>query len=146
MPCWRLSAAGTSVISRDCVVPVLQPIEEEVYLVLSMLLDIEMEGFVDLFHQLYSWHECSVVEATLRKIDLHNLADLFTEAKLIFSNGKRNLTEEEYQAIDPFGNDERWQRFDTIGKQMLVEGSEIYLIGERICSYVQAHINAFADL
>lgn len=123
----------------------LHPIEEEVYLVISLLLDIEMEGFVDLFHQLYSWRECSVVEATLQKLRLHKLADRFVEARLIYSNGRDDLTEEEYRAINPFDNDVRWQRFDEIGKEILAKESEIYLIGKRICAYVKANIDALID-
>jgi len=121
----------------------LLPIEEEMYLVGLMLIDIEMEGFVDLFHQFYSWRQCTVVEAALRKLDLHRLADLFVEAKYIFTKGQRNLTEEEYHSIDIDDGDERWQRFDAIGDEILANDSEIYLIGERICSYLKVNRSAF---
>lgn len=121
----------------------LLPIEEEVYLVGLMLAVIEMEGFVDLFHQFYSWRQCTVVEEALRKLDLHKLADLFVEAKYIFTRGQRNLTIEEYHAIDIDDGDERWQRFDAIGDEILANESEIYLIGERICGYLKANLSAF---
>jgi hypothetical protein len=121
----------------------LLAIEEETYLVLSMLLDIEMEGFVDLFYQFYTLRETYVVEAGLRKLELNRLAELFSEARSIFTNGRIELTEEEYKDIYPFGKDERWQRFDEIGDEILAEESEIYLIGDGVCAYVRVHANEF---
>jgi hypothetical protein len=112
-----------------------EAIEEEIYLVFSLLLTIEMDGLVDLFHQQYSWRECALVEQILHKLDLNQFAGMFAEAKLIFTDGKELLSEEEYQAINPFDGAGRWQRFEVIGVEMLAEGSQIYLIGERICSY-----------
>jgi hypothetical protein len=122
---------------------VLLPIEEEVYLALSMLLDIEKQGFVDLFYQFYTLRETYVVESVLRKLELNRLAGLFSEARSIFTNGRIELTEEEYKEIYPFGNDERWQRFDEIGDEILAEDSEIYLIGDRVCAYVRVHAIEF---
>ena len=121
----------------------LLAIEEETYLALSMLLDIEMEGFVDLFHQLYTLRETYIVESMLHKLELKRLAELFSEARSIFTDGKVELTEEEYKEINPFGHDVRWQRFDEIGNEILAEGSEIFLMGDRVCTYVRAHVNEF---
>ena len=121
----------------------LLPIEEEIYLALSMLLDIEKQGFVDLFYQFYTLRETYVVESMLRKLELNRLAELFSEVRAIFTNGRIELTEEEYKEIYPFGNDARWQRFDEIGDEILAEESEIYLIGDRVCNYVKVHANEF---
>ena len=121
----------------------LLPIEEEIYLALSMLLDIEKQGFVDLFYQFYTLRETYVVESFLRKLELHRLAELFSEARSMYTNGRLELTEEEYKEVYPFGNDERWQRFDEIGDEILAEDSEIYLIGDRVCDYVKVHANEF---
>jgi hypothetical protein len=121
----------------------LLPIEEETYLALSMLADIEMEGFVDLFHQFYTLRETDVVEGFLQKLELKRLAKLFAEARSIFTNSRVELTEEEYKEINPFDHDARWQRFDKIGNEILAEGSEVFLIGDRVCAYVRAHLNEF---
>ena len=121
----------------------LLPIEEEIYLALSMLLDIEKQGFVDLFYQFYTLRETYVVESFLRKLELNRLAELFSEARLIFTNARLGFTEEEYKEIYPFGNDERWQRFAEIGDEILAEESEIYLIGDCVCEYVKVHANEF---
>ncbi len=108
-----------------------------------MRLDIEMEGFVDLFYQLYSLRECSIIETHLRAFGLHQLAALFAEAKQLYTGGKLDITDEEYSAIDPFGMDERWQRFDAIGEQILAEDSELYKLEEYVCAYVKAHAHQF---
>jgi hypothetical protein len=118
----------------------LNDIEEVVYLLVSMLLDIEMEGFVDLFHQLYSLKDCLVVEDNLRQFGLHKLADLFSEAKLIYINGKLDITQEEYKQINPFILDEiHGRRFDEIGDLILAEDSEIYKIGDCICEFIKSN-------
>jgi hypothetical protein len=117
----------------------LGPVEEEAWLLLTMLLDIEMEGFVDLFYQLYSLRECSIVQAGLQKLGLHRLARLFGEAFSIYIDGNADITEEQYRQID-WENGGRWPRFDAIGEEILAEGSEIYLIGDRVEQYVKAHL------
>lgn len=120
----------------------LDEVENVAYLLLTMLLDIEMEGFVDLFYQLYSLEETRVVERYLRYFELNKLAALFAEAKQLYIDGKADITEEEYQAIDPFGDDERWGRFDQIGKEILAADSEIYLLPERVYTWVKSHARA----
>jgi hypothetical protein len=118
----------------------LHPAEEEAWLLLTMPLDIYMEGFVDLFYQLYSLRDCAIVEACLKKLDLHRLAALFAEAKALYTDGRTDLTEEEYHQIDPFGEDDRWQRFDEIAQDVLAAGSELYLIGERVELYIKEQL------
>jgi len=122
----------------------LNNVEEVVYLLVSMLLDIEMEGFVDLFHQLYSLRDCLVVEHNLRQFELYKLADLFSEAKLIYINGKLDITQEEYKQLNPFFLDEiQGRRFDEIGDLILAENSEIYEIGDCICNFIKSNRTAF---
>ena len=107
----------------------LNDIEEVVYLLLSMLLDIEMEGFVDLFHQQYSLKECLIVEQNLRQFGLHKLADLFSEGKSIYIKSKFGITQEEYEQISLSMLDEtQIQRLDEIGEIILARESEIYLV------------------
>jgi hypothetical protein len=117
----------------------LTTIEEVAYLLLVLRLDIDMNGFVDLFYQQYSLRECHIVEAGLHVLQLHTLADLFAEAKHIYTDGRTDLTEEQYQTINPFDNRTKWQRFDEIGEQILAEGSEVYLLSERLYAYFQKH-------
>jgi len=116
----------------------LNEIEEVTYLLVSMLLDIEMEGFVDLFHQLYSLRECLVVEQNLRQFGLNKLADLFSEGKSIYINSKFDITPEEYEQIDLSMFDEtQTHRLDEIGEMILAKESEIYEIGDQICQFIK---------
>jgi hypothetical protein len=119
----------------------LHPVEEEAWLVLTMQLDIEMEGFVDLFYQLYSLRECDIVEATLRKIGLHRLAELFVEAKKLYVGGRTDISQSEYDAIDPWvdtlGKNDGWKEFEAIDREIMAEGSEIYLVWPRMEKYVK---------
>ncbi len=117
----------------------LHEFEEVSYLLLTMKLDIEMEGFIDLFYQLYSLRECRIVEENLRKFGFNRLADLFVEAKNLYIGGKSDITEEEYRDIDPFDNEDSLRSLDEIGEQIMAEGSGIYLIGERVCEYARAN-------
>jgi hypothetical protein len=118
----------------------LNDVEDVVYLLVSMLLDIEMEGFVDLFHQLYSLQDCIVVEQNLRRFRLHKLANLFNEAKLIYINGNLDITQEEYKEISPVIPDEiQSRRFEEISDLVLAEDSEIYKIGDCVCDFVKSN-------
>ena len=112
----------------------------ETWLLLNMQLDIEMEGFVDLFYQFYSLKDCAVVEASLEKLGLHQLASQFAEAKNIYVEDRSDITEEEYRQVDWTKKNERWSRFDAIGEEILANGSELYLIGDRIEAYVKANL------
>jgi hypothetical protein len=129
------------VAKRAAAVP-LDPVEQEAWLLLTMLLDIEMEGFVDIFYQLYSLRDCAIVQAGLEKLGLNHLSRLFAEAFSIYVGGKAAITEEEYRQIQPFDRSGPWLRFDAIGEEVLSEGSEIYLIGERVERYVKVHLSA----
>jgi hypothetical protein len=120
----------------------LTEFEQISYLLLSMRPSIEMEGFVDLFYQLYSLQETAVVEDNLRRLGLVGLADLFAKAKNLYINGKPDITEEEYRAIDPFGEDERWRRFDEIGNEVMDAESEIFLLPNRVREWVKANMAA----
>lgn len=118
----------------------LNELEEEAYLLLGMLPDIEMEGFADLFYQRYSLRECAIVENSLRKLGLGKLAGLFGEAKSIYLRGRIDITQEEYEQLAPFMLDEmQGSRFDAIGDLFVAHDSEIYLIPERLCQYLKAH-------
>ena len=125
-------------LSAKSLAGTLQPVEEEAWLILSMLPRIEMEGFVDLFYQLYSVRECATVRQALGRMGLNKLKGQFEEAFSIYVSGKLDIAEEEYRSIDPFGSSDNWSRFDAIGVQMLEEGSELYLVGERTEQYVKA--------
>lgn len=119
----------------------LNEVEEVVYLLLNMLPDIEMEGFVDLFHQMYSLNECMIVERSLRQLEFNQLADLFSEAKSIFIRGRVNITQEEYEQIAPFAYEETQtgRRFDEIGELFLAKDSEIYRLGDGLCKFIKAN-------
>jgi hypothetical protein len=119
----------------------LNEIEEVVYLLLNMLSSIEMDGFVDLFHQQYSLRECLIVENSLRQFEFNKLADLFSEAKSIFINNKFDITQEEYEQIPPFAYEERpnGERFNEIGELFLAKDSEIYHLGDGLCKFIKSN-------
>lgn len=119
----------------------LHPVEEEAWLVLTMQFDIEMEGFVDLFYQLYSLRDCAIVDACLKKLGLHRLAELFLEAKQLYVGGQTAITEAKYQSINPWkdtlGKNDGWSRFEAIEKEFLAPGSELFMVWDRVESYVK---------
>jgi hypothetical protein len=118
----------------------LHPVETVIYLMMVMRDDMAMEGFIDLFHQLYSLEECRIVEDKLREFGLYRLADLFAEAKHLFIEGRTEITQSEYEEIDPFQYDDSWrERFDAIGDQVIAPDSEIYQLAEPLCRYVRAN-------
>ena len=118
----------------------LNDVEEVVYLLVSMLPDIEMEGFIDLFHQLYSLRECLVIEQNLRQFGLHKLADLFSEGKALYIKSRIDITQEEYEEIDISAFDETQNsRFNEIGDLILAKDSEIYQLGEYICQFIKSN-------
>ena len=111
---------------------VLSSIEKSVYLVLSMLPDTEMEGFADLFMQMYSQEDFQVIEKLLRQLDLNILADQLINAKRLFA------------VLDGVSeDDQRWREFDEIGKNVMAEGSQLYLTHQRVCAWIKAHANEF---
>ncbi|MEX0727852.1 MAG: hypothetical protein WD065_16365 [Planctomycetaceae bacterium] len=119
----------------------MSPIEEEAWLVLTLLLDIEMEGFIDLFYQLYSLRDCDIIEDCLKKLGLQKLATQFAEAKFLYTGGRNGITEVDFRGIDPWidtlADETAAARFDAIGNEILAEGSEIYLVDRRVEIYVK---------
>jgi hypothetical protein len=114
--------------------------EEVVYLLVNILLITEMEGFIDLFYQAFSLRQCRVVARSLDELGLDKLAALFTEALNIYLNGRSNISEEEFKAINPFEmRQECGQRFDEISMQILAPDSEIYLLEEPHCQFLRAN-------
>src|SRR5262249_17646445 len=94
------------------------------------------EGFCDLFYQQYSLSDCARLESFMRELNLHQLADWFAEAKAIYCRRRNDLTEEEYQQLDPFSlGDTEGKRFDEIGELFIGDRSELYDIGWRIRDY-----------
>jgi len=74
----------------------LDAIEDEAWLLLSMLLDIELEGLIDLFYQFYSLRDCDIVEAGLKKLGLH---DIGRRCQAVYTGGRTDITEEEYRGL-----------------------------------------------
>src|SRR5215207_6447461 len=91
----------------------LNDVEDVVYLLVNLLLDIEMEGFVD----------------------------LFSEGKSIYIKSKFDITQEEYRQIDLSTLDETPNyRLNEIGKIILAKDSEIYHLGDYICQFIKTNI------
>lgn len=116
----------------------LTDLEEMAFLVLNLENDILMEGFVDVFYEQYSLRECPIVEDGLRAFGLPVTADLFAEAFRIYVNGELDISDEAYKAVDPFGDDPRWNRFDEIGDLITAPDSEIRQLPDRLASYIKA--------
>ena len=118
-------------------------VEEEAYLILSMLPEAEINGFGSLFYQLYTLQQCATVENGLRKLGLVQIAALFSEAKLIYLRGRTSVTEEEYRELDPFNLDiEQARRFDQISDQIRSGDSGLYYIDDRLCQYFKSNLAA----
>jgi hypothetical protein len=116
----------------------LTDVEEKVYLLVSMLLDSEMEGFVDLFYQFYSLRECAIVEETLRSLGLIKLAKLFRKAKDIYMYANDHISsDDDFHALYLQLTDEQRRQIDEIGDEILAQDSEIYQIGDKLCQYVK---------
>jgi len=118
----------------------LSQVEQVAYSLLDMGPTIQMDGFVDLFYQAYSLRECAIVEEYLRRLGLSKLADLFAEAKSLYVQGRSDITEEAYREIDPFAmTGEEGARFDELGEMATADGSELWLIPDRVFEYVKAN-------
>lgn len=122
----------------------LSPAEYTFQLLMDMQPTIEMEGFQDLFFQAYSLADCVLVESGLREIGAHQLADLFAEAKSIYTRRKTDLTEAEYQDLTLDIPEPDGSRFDEIGEQFLAGDSQLYEFGERLADFAQAHKPEFS--
>jgi hypothetical protein len=98
------------------------------------------EGFCDLFYQQYSLADCTRLEAFMRELNLHQLADWFAEAKAIYCRRRTGLSEEEYRQLEPFSlSDTEGKRFDEIGELFIGEHSELFDLGWRIRHYANRH-------
>ncbi len=113
--------------------------EEKFYLLYGMLSEIEMEGFIDLFHQFYSLRECAIVETTLKEFSLDKLANQFLRAKNIYTQNSGKVSEEYFHNLFyQLGEEQRRQIYE-IGIEIL-EGSEIYQIENKLCHYIRDHV------
>lgn len=119
--------------------------EHSFHLVSDMQSTIEMEGFQDLFYQAYSLSDCVLVENVMREIGADRLADLFAEAKTIYMRRKTDLTEAEYQKLDPFDLPEPdGSRFDEIAELFYASGSQLFELGDRLADFARKHREEFS--
>jgi hypothetical protein len=108
---------------------------------------IQSGGFGDLFYQQYSLADCVRIEEALREMQLSGLADLFAEAKAIYTGHRESLTEDEYQELDPFSlSGEEGRRFDEIGKLFEADDSGIHLLPVRLATYARQRQQEFGRL
>lgn len=120
----------------------LTPLEREAYLLTTLMVDIEMTGLINVFHQTFSLSDCDVVEAGLKKLGLHQLADQFQLAKSIYLQGRSDVTEKEYRSIDFWGDlsETEQQRFDEINKAVVTGDSGFNSIRECLERYVKSQL------
>lgn len=119
--------------------------EHAFHLLSDMQSTIEMEGFQDLFYQAYSLSDCLLVENAMRESGANRLAELFVEAKSIYLRRRTDLTEEEYQKLDPFDIPEPdGSRFDEIAEQFYASDSQLFELGERLADFARKHREEFS--
>ncbi|MEP6895306.1 MAG: DUF4375 domain-containing protein [Chloroflexota bacterium] len=114
------------------------------FLLLSFEPTIAINGFIDLFHQAYTFDECRIVESGLKTLGLIKLAELFSEAKQIYLRHKLNITDEEYKELEPFGFDKKEsKRLDEIEKLVWERESELYQIGLKVFLFAKENHKQF---
>jgi hypothetical protein len=80
----------------------------------------------------------------MREMGLHQLADWFAEARLIYCRRRTDLTEDAYDDLEPFSLDESdGRRFDEIGELFIGNDSELFKIAAPIKAYVMQHRGEF---
>ena len=128
---------------RDSQTSILSQIEHAFELLSSMGWWIATQGFQDLFFQQYTLSDCALVEHTLREIRAIELADLFGEAKQIYLRHKTDLSEEEFQDLNPFDFLEPdGSRFDEIAD--IVSDGVLLEFEEGLAAYARKHHMEFS--
>jgi hypothetical protein len=118
----------------------LSTTEQNIWDLVDLYTSICGEGFCDLFYQQYSLADCTRLEAFMRDLNVHQLADWFAEAKDIYCRHRTDLAESEYQLLEPFSlSGTEGDRFDEIGELFIGEGSELFDMDWRIRGYANQH-------
>jgi hypothetical protein len=80
----------------------------------------------------------------MREMGLHQLADWFAEALLIYCRRRTNLSEEEFAGLEPFALDEAdARRFGEIGELFISDDSELFKFAAPIKDYATMHREEF---
>jgi Domain of unknown function (DUF4375) len=109
----------------------------------SMGWQVATQGFQDLFFQQYTLSDCVLVEQTLREIGAIQVAELFGEAKEIYSRHKTDLSEEEFQSLNPFDFSEPdGSRFDEIAN--IITENDLLEFDESLAAYARKHWMEFS--
>jgi len=123
----------------------LSEIEHAFLLVASMPTSIMMEGFQDLFYQQYSLADCHVVEATLRELGAERLAQPMEEARGIYTRHRPDISQEEYEQLDPFDlPDLDGRRFDEIAELVSADDSELFELDTPLAEFARRHQQEFS--
>jgi hypothetical protein len=116
---------------------------ETSFLLLARLMPvIESAGLADLFYQEYSLDDCRLVEVGLVQAGLPRLAELFAEARSIYTLHNPLITQAAYEMLEPFDIPRKEQpRFDQIGGILSAEGSEIT---QKLAAYARQRRGEFS--
>ena len=118
--------------------------ERPVLLLLNFEPTIAINGFGDLFHQAYTLKECQIVENGLKLLGLIKLAELLGKVKQIYLRHNLDVTDEEYQELEPFGFDEtESKRLDEIEKLVWKTEGELYQIGLKVFLFAKENHTQF---
>lgn len=118
----------------------LSDTERAFMLVASMQEAIMWEGFQDLFYQKWSLADCILAEATLRELGAKQLARLLQEAREIYTRHKPEMTEEEYQELDPFDLPEPdGERFDEIADLVSADDSQLFELDTPLAKFARKY-------
>lgn len=118
----------------------LSPVEQIAYLLLSLEPAIMMEGLLSVFYQEYSLGELAVLQEYLGRLGLGKLARMLAEGQSLYTQGRADITEEEYREIDWIAIDEEAiAEFDKLQELATGEDGELELVRERVYEYVKAN-------
>ena len=122
----------------------LNETEHAFLLLASMQSWIEMEGFQDLFYQQHTLADCHLVENTLRDLGAERLAQLLAEARDIYTRHRPDMTQEEYEQLDPFNLPTAdGRRFDEIADAVYAKDSQLFGLSIRLAEFAKQHRGEF---
>jgi hypothetical protein len=123
----------------------LSVIEQDVYDICRIDFEACCNSFSSLYYNnVFTLADCRRVAAVMHEMGLHQLESWFTEALLIYCRGRTDLTQAEFDELEPFPlPEEQGRRFDEIARQFLGHDSELYKIAEPVKAYAMRHRDAF---
>ena len=111
--------------------------------------EIVSDGFICLFNELWGPEFFAKLCAALTEVGGLKLRDLLLEAWEIYTQGKKEITVDELQSINisSFNTEEKMDRFDQIGDEVMEEIQQQYDHGKRwSVEYAKKHRDQFKPI